>query len=313
MRYPTVKARKSSQISQGWQHEKANGPQKDMVHLFDAASGRPHYDKSKSLWDTILEALNLPLCYQPAIASVLLENRWRSAENPRAYVATASWRKGLKLQLSNHEIPDIERVDIPEPSKSGLADTGKKSFLPESCLENFLYQNIGRHDDEQFPIPDWLRKKHESDEIDWGKIAKYSVIKPEMKDALTRVLQMRFVDGLSRDKAVATVACQDEKREVEAMWKWIDRNREERIAPLFRLDGPPSKAQKSKRVQGTRSRYIAPGEAIRRACEREKIEAPVWSLPSIMVDVGKFAVNTMHVDPSARAFRPATQRPRRML
>jgi len=298
MRYQTVKIRKNSQISHGWRREEAATTKEDIVELLNAAYSQPEYDKSKGLWDAILERLNLPLCYQPAIAKVLLENRWRSAANPRAYVATASWTQGVKMQLPNRPLADIERADMSRIPKFAPTKRVHESASDEGRLENFIYHSFSETAEES-PIPDWLQKKHESDAIDWQKVARYAVLKPEMKKSLVRALELRFEMGLSRDKAVATGGCADEKKEIEAAWKWIDRNVEERIAPLFRMDEPPSKLQKQKNASGNRSHYIPPGEAIRRVCleERRRSAVPPWSLPSIMTEVGKYPENSIPVPP----------------
>ena len=63
-----------------------------------------------------------------------------------------------------------------------------------------------------------------------------------MAEALGMALYLRFQQGLSRDKAIAIVE-PTEARQLEAAWKWIDRNLEERIAPVLRMLSPPKPAQ----------------------------------------------------------------------
>jgi hypothetical protein len=296
MRYQTVRVRKNSEIPHEWQHEKADACPGDLVELFNAASDQPHYDANTSVWNRVLEILSLPLCYQPAIAKVLLENRWRSAANPRAYVATASRTQAVRMQLLAEKIPKAAGVDMSNYSKFLRTEIGTEPDSEEDRRQNFIHHTCP-HAGEEYEIPHWLQKKHEYDAINWKTVAKNAVLKPAMEKCLARVLEMRFTNGLSRDRAVATAACLDEKREIEAAWKWIDRNARERIGPLFRLDTRPTKAN-TKRVTEGRSRFLPPGEAIKRVCQREKNAVSVWSLPSIMVAVGKFPKNSLNVDPT---------------
>jgi hypothetical protein len=94
-RYQRPKAIKRGEVSYGWKQQSLPDAGRGyLIALFDGVSGKPYYDGNQSAWDPILELLNLPLCYQPAIAKVLSEGRWRDTEKPKAYVAKAAYTQG---------------------------------------------------------------------------------------------------------------------------------------------------------------------------------------------------------------------------
>src|ERR1019366_10715004 len=96
-RYQADARRRSNSIPLGWQ---SSPPVKqapsDPCALFEAVA-RVHYNQNPSDWDRALKALNLRLCYQPAVAEVLEQGRWRTAMHPGAYIATSAYRRALAL------------------------------------------------------------------------------------------------------------------------------------------------------------------------------------------------------------------------
>ena len=100
-RYQAADARRRKQnaVPLGWQSSPpVKAAPSDPCALFESVA-TVHYDESPADWDRALKALNLRLCYQPAVAEVLQQGRWRTAMNPGAYIATAAYRRALALKL----------------------------------------------------------------------------------------------------------------------------------------------------------------------------------------------------------------------
>jgi hypothetical protein len=72
--------------------------QDELIGLLARLAG-VRYHAAPGEWDRALELLNLALDYQPAVALVLAEGRWRQVANVRAYVATAAVRLALRLGI----------------------------------------------------------------------------------------------------------------------------------------------------------------------------------------------------------------------
>ena len=110
LRYQKRKRIESATIPYGW--TLGSETSRDAVlALFKTASARLIYDGNEPVWDPILELLRLPLCYQPAIAKVLSENRWQQAQNPKGYVASAASRMALAMCLPDFTDHEFRRVE----------------------------------------------------------------------------------------------------------------------------------------------------------------------------------------------------------
>jgi hypothetical protein len=88
-------------------------------------------------------------------------------------------------------------------------------------------------------IPGWLQRGEEHDAVDWETVAAYAVLKPRMACLLARVLIARLDRRLGRPEGMARAHSAKQANEIEAAWKWIDRNADERITPLFKMSAPP--------------------------------------------------------------------------
>ena len=86
-----------------------------LTALLEAAAKTASYDHNPQLWDEVLTALNLDICYQVTVAEVLRRETWRNAANPRAYVATAAVRSARGKQLPDYFEREFRRVDSDEP------------------------------------------------------------------------------------------------------------------------------------------------------------------------------------------------------
>lgn len=267
-----------------------------LASLLDAGCANPHYDGNERIWDPILATLNLAPCYQPAIAVVLKEGRWRDVENKRGYIATAAYRQGLKLQLREFRERDFRRVS----GSRIIENEGPKGEYFESGLSKQDEFEILQHKTKfrasprsglavvqelecKMRIPQWLQKKQQPGTVNWKKLAGHAALKREKTGALSKALEMRFAEGLSRDEAKKSVTSAAEKRQIGAAWKWIDRNLEACILPLFNLKSPPPKIS-GKATTAARRRFMPPWEAIRQACRRELISTLSSVYPSIMTE-----------------------------
>jgi hypothetical protein len=258
-RYQIPSKKKALQTPYGWRadSEPAAVPagREQVASIFERALAEPAYETNRAAWDELLTLLNLKLCYQPAVASVLKEGRWRTASNPRAYVATASARLALRMGL--RDLIDLE-FRVQKGSFSGGPPTALHSVSPpggpdlfESASPNGGYVRTGSgamrsiagwDEDEHRTIPVWLQRGGEQDCVDWETVAAYSARKPRMVYPLAKTLIHRFEQHLGYPTAIATEAhgrYSREMRGVRAAWQWIDRN-QARISSLFRSERPLS-------------------------------------------------------------------------
>jgi hypothetical protein len=216
-----------------------------LIALLESAA-KTTYDSSPGVWDEVLTALNLNLCYQPTIAGVLRKGTWRSAANPRAYVATAAVRSAQRERLPDYIEKEFRRVASSDPSATlvdsatgfNLEDWGGGGVYERTATGGLRY--VDADDDDYYrETPEWLQRGDEHDAVDWETVAAYAVLKPRMACHLARVLITRLDLRLGRPEAMSRAANADEASAIEATWKWIDRNVHDRIAPLFKMAAPP--------------------------------------------------------------------------
>jgi hypothetical protein len=213
------------------------------------SAAKTTYDANKKLWDEVLTVLTLDLCYQPTIAEVLRGKTWRNAANPRAYIASAAVRAARRKELPDYSEKEFRRVSSDEPNGDvGTRIDSGAGFDLEDWGGGGVYQRtasgairyVDSYDDvDDRQIPGWLQRGEEHDAVDWETVAVYAVLKPRMACLLARVLIYRLDRRLGRAEAMARAENDDEAAAIEAAWKWIDRNRDDRIAPLFKMAGPP--------------------------------------------------------------------------
>ncbi len=223
-----------------------------VVSIFERALAGPVYDANQQAWDEALRTLNLRPCYQPAVVKVLSENRWRSKDNPRAYVATAAARAGLSMKLLDFPEREFRRVQASDVSESRA--TTLHSISPihgpdiiENACGGGIYERtatgairwVDGDDGDYRQIPSWLQRGDETDAVDWETVAVYAAQKPRMACRLAKALIQRFEFRTGRPEAIRRAKSKQEASELEAAWKWIDRCWADRITPLFRMEAPP--------------------------------------------------------------------------
>jgi hypothetical protein len=197
-------------------------------------------------------------------------------QNVIGYVKTATEREGQRIGLATHRhdrteprVPtksqpprrkhenrmeelrfdhaDQRRGEVPLAVPRGVTSSdhvdrfeyGSLYGMPTKTRAGTWRQGGELYDEDRVrEIPEWLQRDDESDAVDWKTVAKYAVLKARLAPALAKTLGLREM-GISRPAAIRAASSPAEAREIEAAWKWIDRNKETRIAPLFRLSAPP--------------------------------------------------------------------------
>jgi hypothetical protein len=247
------------------------------ITLFESVSRTPNYEENRTKWDRLLRLLHLDLRYQPAVAKVLAENRWRTVRNPRAYVATAAVRQGKAMRLPDYLDSGFKviRNGSSDPDKDHRMDvTVDANGNDRPTCEQERYDNKvhaiamkdGWYDRGGPNIPKWLQLDHEYDAFDWETVARHAALKPAMVRALALTLKLRYEDNLTREQAVSLSGTSGLK--IEAAWKWIDRNAKDRIAPLLRMEEAPKADSGTTRDERPVPRFIPPGKAIKKVCSR---------------------------------------------
>ena len=79
--------------------------------LFDAASQQPGSELNDE-WEWLLDSLGLSKDHYLAVLKTLQEGRWRTAENPKAYVKTVAKRVALKMDLCAEPKGFLELVEV---------------------------------------------------------------------------------------------------------------------------------------------------------------------------------------------------------
>jgi hypothetical protein len=235
----------------------------------------------------ISDALKLPPCYLPAAQNVLDQERWRKftgrGHNPIGYVKTATMREAMRMGLGvdlrrpSEMEPRVETGDRKcvgrgeERIRLGLAPLKlPKDITQREYSEYFDGADIPDVDDEAVNIPPWLQLSDEPDRVDWDKVAKYAVLKPQMAPRIAKVLRLR-AEGWSLARLLEIEEDDAEKHKTEAAWKWIDQKRHARIAPLFLLDKPPANILSAGPRKARKAPRITAADALRRAIDRERL------------------------------------------
>ncbi len=184
------------------------------IALFESVSRTPNYDENRTEWDRLLRFLHLDLCYQPAVAKVLAQNRWRTVRNPRAYVATAAVRQGRAMRLPDYLDSGFKviRDGSSDPDKDqGIdvavdANGNDRSTCKQERCDNKVHaiaMKEGWDDGDGPNIPRWLQRDGEYDAFDWETVARYAALKPSMVRALALTMKLRYEDNLTREQAVS--------------------------------------------------------------------------------------------------------------
>ena len=249
----------------------------------------------------VTKALGMPGCYVPAAQAVIDQGRWRRVatpgQNPIGYIKTATYREALKLGLAlDRYLSDepfvptkdrparIEKEDPIEELRFDHRDS-RPGCIPllipsgKSC-QDVIESRIQRAYDaggydcgaRMRCIPRWLLKRGASrDAVDWERVASYAVKKPRMTPAVARVLALRFDRRIGLPAAMADTATRADAKDIEAARKWVDRNHDARIAPLFRMAEPPkTKATSREPASPDPTAFLPAPEALRQTLSKHQ-------------------------------------------
>lgn len=259
----------------------------EVIAQLGAVARKPLYSGNERAWDAALKVLNVPLKYQPAVGIVLGQHRWRNAQNPRAYVATAAQRLCLSLGLADFSERNFRRISASQANDDG--EWG--ADIPADDDNGGTGGSLGnseerdeRQDFDPYQIPGWLQHEEQYDRINWETVARYAAPKPAMVPALRATLELRFGEHLSRRAAIGKAAQRGLPYNIEATWKWIDRNWATRILPLFHMERPPVAPSRENAAAAKKStaRLVSPWDALRKASAREKPKTDWIHAPSLM-------------------------------
>jgi hypothetical protein len=247
------------------------------IELLQSVAGT-HYQDGDPKWDAVLAFLNLPLCYQPAVQLALANDRWKRVRDPKAYVATVAYRRALRENLRAHgksdEAQGRSRIEVgpvanfvsDEPSVDGEMPTYDDQV-------DRLFWRDGEYYEDDSPlgdrVPDWLNAGGTYGlDVNWARVAEYAVIKKSMTDNVAKALAF-MAAGMSRAVAMETAFDEEERAAIGAAWKWVDRNWDSRIVPLFHMEEPPAPVMKAEPPAGkSRGKMVPPWEALRLVCDR---------------------------------------------
>jgi hypothetical protein len=261
--------------------------------LIKTCKGKRYEDDSEQ-WDTLLKLLGIPLREQGILSRVIEEGRFAKADNPQTYLAMATRRQAKNLNLYSDLREKCELRGAVKGLEAGPISTQdwavkqKKYFGPPKGLKANSHDEFielaGFHYGEEFEespsliglVPKWLLIDGEEakfleslgfeEMIDWTKVAKFSVSKPAMAELIGYVLSCRYYRGKTRREAMISNAFGYSPAQIQAAWKWIDRNWDSQILPLFRMD-KPSKTLPVKKKEVVR---LSPSEALNLALKREQ-------------------------------------------
>ena len=145
----------------------------------------------------------------------------------------ADKRRGLVRLSVPRGMSDSDHIDQLLAGSDGNVTKTKSGTWHQGSGE--LAEYFGRRS-----VPDWLLCDGEIGVVDWERVAKYAALKPHLAAPLAKTLRLRFEKRTGRLAAMRAASSPREACEIEAAWKWIDRNAATRIAPLFRLSAPPT-------------------------------------------------------------------------
>lgn len=242
----------------------------ELVVLFERLVDLP-YGGNEKLWDEALTALNLEQSIQVAVAQVLGEGRWRHAGDPKAYVATAAWNIAKKLNLLNGAYkPDQAGRGTKESSVSELKpirNANEERIPYAERMDQLQFQAYDWSNDLIAEIPEELRDYDPASptRINWAEVVNRSVDDEKIRDYVFRVLDARE-QGFTRDQLLNSAGTDEERRGLQAAWKWIERHAESHIRPVLRGDARSTLKPKASRPEG----FISPAEALARLSKKHK-------------------------------------------
>lgn len=195
----------------------------------------------------LMQVLRLPLSYFAAVRQVVEEGRWRTSNDPLAYVRTAAWRTGIRdskwdrpqgvpvpANMSHHQFVDLQTSWSGPVKKDGAwrghsfydddDDYWQDGLKPGERLRNRVPEQFSRY----WPTPEEREEMERFPMIplpvdpirvpDWDAIAKAAGLDRDE----AAVLELR-AQGLNRAAAMAWCETDAERKRVQAAWRRFDR------------------------------------------------------------------------------------------
>jgi hypothetical protein len=265
----------------------------DFVRYLRLMAATPRDGHDAEWLDFVTKALGMPGCYVPAAQAVIDQGRWRRVatpeHNPIGYIKTATLheavRMGLAMNRYNPNEPWVKTKDL-EPARAVVQRPAEDAlrFKPfdtrigcvplqipkgksyDSVIEYWTQRALNDEggcgiSTDMRRIPGWLSGSAGRG-VHWRRVATHAVQKPRMILAVTAVLVMRFDHGIGLPAAMARAATPDGAKAIAAAWKWIDRNRATRIAPLFKMAEPPDVEASSSESKRPSMAFIPPSDVL---------------------------------------------------
>ena len=261
------------------------------VEAFEAACGKT-YEGNEAAWNTAMDAVKLPLCYQPAVREALSQHRWRNSNNPVGYVKSVAKRIGLK---SGANTPDWHGKSPGEAcTTSSLRSVLRqeqgqnrvKGVTLKDFIDNTTYQNGG---DGYDPDENYLEtKKDELLElglldrklnIDLREIGKRARLSREE----VRVLGLKM-KGWGRDAALASAKTESGRKRLQCVWREFERDRKgpEILMAIRGVMTGQSVSQGTLRPNGRQNEFTPPRKALETALKRQ-LTPPVRNTDDIWI------------------------------
>ena len=73
-----------------------------ILAMISLARFRNRAEAAEERWKQVLTLLRMDENFQPAVACVLHEGRWRTKDDPKAYVGKAAYNAALRMQLLDY-------------------------------------------------------------------------------------------------------------------------------------------------------------------------------------------------------------------
>lgn len=238
------------------------------------------YEDAESPWNELLALLGLPLLAQPLLATVIAEGRFAKANNPRAYLAVAARNQAKQANLLKREGDErgaVNEVEARPVSAVGwsVKVRGSSLRLKAETHDEFIELAEFHHGETPFHsagiidrVPYWLKLPDEDlilleslgygMAIDWNKVAEHAVSTPSMLQAVSFVLLRRYGLGQTAKRIIETRKPALSPHQIQAAWRWIDRNFETKIKPLFAMEREPHRHP----AKAESDSFVSPGTAL---------------------------------------------------
>jgi hypothetical protein len=117
----------------------------ELIALFEAAAEKP-IEGHDAVWLRLMDLLNVPGFFFPAVLEALKQGRWRQARNPRAYIKVVAQREALRMGLIDYaDDPNTVTADAGgQPVDLDLLAFSANGFGPTKTGGGVWHQGSGK-------------------------------------------------------------------------------------------------------------------------------------------------------------------------